>query len=115
MEKMAPKARHNVDFGYWIMMNNTGILAIKSRYTESLINDVTEIKLHSDIMNWEHRFSLSKTHNTYPFPRKNKVTGIQKRERSPYFSTNTHRNKVCQRPLPSPRAPRASFFYSKTQ
>ena len=41
MEKMAPKAQHNVDFGYWVMMNNTGILAIKSRYMEWLINDVT--------------------------------------------------------------------------
>jgi len=46
-----PKARHNVDFDYWIMMNNTGTVATKSRDMEWLISDVTEIKLHPDIMN----------------------------------------------------------------
>jgi hypothetical protein len=47
MEKMVAKAQHNVDFGYWIMMNKTGILAIKSRDMEWLVSDVTEIKLRS--------------------------------------------------------------------
>jgi hypothetical protein len=104
MEKKVAKAQHNVDFGYWIMMNNTGILAIKSRDMEWLTSDVTEIKLRPNTMNWERRFSLSKTYS-YPFPENNKVAGIQKREKerhlspeatSPYSSTNTHRNNVYQ-------------------
>ena len=52
MENMVRKAWHNGDFGYWIMMDDTGILPIKSRYMEWLISDVTEIKLHSNIRNW---------------------------------------------------------------
>ena len=57
----------NVDFGYWIMMTNTGILAIKSRDNERLISDVTEINLQPNTMNWEFRLSLSEAHNSNPF------------------------------------------------
>lgn len=90
MEKMAAKAQHNVDFGYWIMMNITGILAIKSRDMEWLIGDVTEIKLRPNVMNWERRFSLSKMYNSYPVPENNKVAGIQKREKDTYLLRQHH-------------------------
>jgi hypothetical protein len=85
----------NVDFGYWIMMTNTGILAIKSRDNEWLISDVTEINLQPNTMNWEFRLSLSEAHNSNPF-----------------LGTHTHTHKVCEWPLPPPRA---SLLYKKTQ
>jgi hypothetical protein len=62
MVKTVPKAQHNIDFDYWTMMNARNV-ATKSRDVEWLISDVTEIKLHPDIMNWERRFSLSKMYN----------------------------------------------------
>lgn len=72
-------------------------------------------------MNREHRFSLSKMYNSYPFPGNNNVAGIQKRKKerhlspeakSPYSINNTHRNKVYQWPLPPNRA---FILYTKTQ
>jgi hypothetical protein len=63
IEKTGAKARPNVEFDYWTMMNNNGILAIITRDIEWLRSDVTEDKMHTNVMNWECRFSLSKTHN----------------------------------------------------
>jgi hypothetical protein len=56
------RARHSAEFDCWTVMNNTGMLAIISRDKQWLRSDVTEVKLHTNIMTWECRFSLSKTH-----------------------------------------------------
>jgi hypothetical protein len=54
-------AELGINLGHRIQLQNTSILATKNRYMDQIIMDATEIELHSDNMNREVGFCLSKS------------------------------------------------------
>jgi hypothetical protein len=54
-------AEHSIDLEHCIQFHNTSILATKTRYTDHIVREATEIELHSNNMNREVGFCLSKS------------------------------------------------------
>jgi len=54
-------AEHSINLGHHIQFNDTSILAKKPRHVECIISKVIETELHSDSMNREESFSLSRS------------------------------------------------------
>jgi len=54
-------AEHSINLGHHIQFHNTRILATRIRCMEPIIRKATETELHSDNMNREEVFSLSKS------------------------------------------------------
>jgi hypothetical protein len=51
-------AKHSINLGHWIQVQNTIILAKKMRLMDWILREVTEIDLHPNNMNREDSFSL---------------------------------------------------------
>jgi hypothetical protein len=54
-------AEHGTNLGHWILLNDTNILAKKSRHMERIIRKATEIQLYPNIINREDDLSLSRS------------------------------------------------------
>jgi hypothetical protein len=53
-------AEHSIDQGHCIKFHNSSILASKTRYMDRIVREATEIELHSNNINREGGFCLSK-------------------------------------------------------
>jgi hypothetical protein len=56
-------AEHSIHWDHHIQLQNTSILAKKSRYMGQIIREATEIECHPNNINREDGFSLSKSWN----------------------------------------------------
>jgi len=54
-------AEHSINLGHCIQFPDISILAKKSGYLECLIKEMTDRELHSDNLNREEGFSLSRS------------------------------------------------------
>jgi hypothetical protein len=54
-------AEHNINLGCFVQLQKASILAKKSRCMDHIIREVTEIELHTDNVNKECGFSLSRS------------------------------------------------------
>jgi hypothetical protein len=52
-------AEHSINQGHCIQLQDTTFLSTKSRYTDWMIRETTEIELHPNIMNREYSLHLS--------------------------------------------------------
>jgi hypothetical protein len=54
-------AEHSIELGHRIELQNTSILATKTRYMDRIIREAIEIELHPENINREEGFYLSKS------------------------------------------------------
>jgi hypothetical protein len=69
---------HSTVVGHHFLLNNTGILAKKSRNMD-FTKELTEIKLHSSNRNHKERFSLSRLKKSLTLPMKEMIQKVPSR------------------------------------